>query len=242
MKRNTIFMWSYISFVSICVILRLFFDFSLWNSVVLSITLSSMFFSVEDLLRSQSVSLKRSLEIAEPLANSVIESIDKDLQFFSEADAIMDKYTGTAYDLGGVREMFKSSRADAEKIKKTASNMYERSKEYRKAEEKYARVADVLVYFGFLCLFCTLIVTSFIKIPNLLQQILTVISFTIILITQQLNISASERLAEENAASQGVLENLQGTTESSKVLQEKFFEKIKNIEANRENEKLLLED
>lgn len=236
MKRNTIFMWSYISFVSICVILRLFSDFSLWNSVVLSITISSMFFSVEDLFRSLSMSLKRSLEIAEPLASSVAESIDEEVLFFSEADEIMNKYTGTVHGLDEVREMFKGSRANAEKIRETANNIYERSKKYRGVERKYADIADIFVYLGFLCLFCTLIVTSFITIPYLFEQILTVISFTIILITQQLNISTSERIAEEDAESQKVLKNLQETMETSEVLKEKFYKIIREIEEKKKNQ------
>ena len=236
MKRNTIFMWSYISFVSICVVLRLFSAFSLWNSVVLSITISSMFFSVEDLFRSLSMSLKRSLEIAEPLANSVVESINDELLFFSEADEIMDQYTGTSHDLSWLREMFKSSVTNAEKIKETAHKIYERSKKHRKVEKKYADIADAFVYFGFLCLFCTLIVTSFITIPQLFQQILTVISFTIILITQQLNISTSERIAEEDAESQKVLKNLQNTMETSEVLKEKFYKIISEIEEKQKNQ------
>ncbi len=242
MKRNTIFMWSYISFVFICTISRLFFNFSLWNSVVLSITISSMFFSIEDLCRSLSMSLKRSLDIAEPLVSNVTESIDKDLLFFSKADEVMDKYTGTKFDFGEMREMFRGAKARAEKIKEDVNTLYEKSIKGRKSEKRYANAADIFVYLGFLCLFCTLIITSFITIPNLLQQILTVTSFTIILITQQLNNSTSERIAKVDEESRGVSTSQQEARESVQMLEKKFYEIVEAIEVNQENEKPLHEN
>ena len=83
---------------------------------------------------------------------------------------------------------------------------------------------------------CTLIITSFVTIPNLLQQILTVISFTIILITQQINISTSERIAKENEESQEILKSQQESTESSEKLEKLFYEIIEEIEAKQENQ------
>ena len=242
MKRNTIFMWSYISFVFICTISRLFFNFSLWNSVVLSITISSMFFSIEDLCRSLSMSLKRSLDIAEPLVSDVTESIDKDLLFFSKADGVMNKYTETKFDFGEMREMFRGAKARAEKIKEDVNALCKKSIKDRKSEKGYENAADVFAYLGFLCLFCTLIITSFIAVHELFQQILTVTSFTIILITQQLNISTSERIAKEDEESQGVLKSQQEAREMVEMLEKKFYEIVEAIEANQENEELLFED
>ena len=156
--------------------------------------------------------------------------------FFSKADVIMEKYAGTAHDFGKVRDMFRNSKANAEKIKETSNFILARNEEYREREKKYAKVANILGYMGFLCLFCTLIITSFVTIPNLLQQILTVISFTIILITQQINISTSERIAKENEESQEILKSQQESTESSEKLEKLFYEIIEEIEAKQENQ------
>lgn len=49
MDKNRFFMWAYIIFIVTAAILRIHVEFSAWNPIVVGISISSVFFSAEDL-------------------------------------------------------------------------------------------------------------------------------------------------------------------------------------------------
>ena len=75
----------------------------------------------------------------------------------------------------------------------------------RAKQKQYQKFADILAYFGFFILFCALIFSSFVAIPTIIQEIITVLSFSIILMTNQIKISLSEKIKKEIVDSQKVL-------------------------------------
>lgn len=92
MKRNDIFMWAYITFVFFCIVLRIFWSFPLWGAVVLAITISSMFFAVEDICSSIARFSKETCDIADNFILTARKEISKDLEFLTTVDEKADIY------------------------------------------------------------------------------------------------------------------------------------------------------
>lgn len=79
MKRNNIFMWAYITFMVLSCIVRSITDFSMWTPIVIAITISSMFFAIEELFSSVSGMYGRLNEIREHGISDIKEKFQQDV-------------------------------------------------------------------------------------------------------------------------------------------------------------------
>ncbi len=62
MNRNNAFMLSYIAFIIICILVRMFTDYPMWNVIVSAITVSSWFFAIGDANISDAEDLQQLLD------------------------------------------------------------------------------------------------------------------------------------------------------------------------------------
>lgn len=232
MKRNAIFMWAYISFIGISVLLRIFISYTLWNPIVIAITFSSMFFAIEDLFSLLYQTLKSSNDISKKFIKEMRDKRKEALLFFVKLEEIARNYKGTKYDMTELKEF---SEGPQKRIQDTLEilNEYEQfnSKE-RGKEKKLKRCANVFAFIGFLLLFCSLILSTIIPVSALIQEFITVLSFTIILSTQQLKNIFRKKLDEENKQTQKTLEVIFEDSNGWISLKEKLEDMEKWIQEN----------
>lgn len=232
MKRNSIFMWAYITFILLCSILRIFVEFSLWNPIVLAITVSGVFFAIEDLFSSLANSLKGSIDIADNFILHAREISNRDLNFCHKIESVTETYNGTEHDLSGVKKSFAPIILKVSEMDKEISKFESRNISNKKKQKKLCRIANIFAYIGFLCLLSILVVTSFTNVPSIVQEVITVIPFAIILITHQINSNTTERLKRETLDSQDVLNKQLIATNKLLESEEKFDYLISLIEGN----------
>ena len=225
MKRNTIFMWAYITFIIISIVLRLFVNYSLWTPTVIAVSISCVFFAVEDLLTSlYKVNnayyqiLKQLLQKLEDLQSGDVLTISSIKALTAEENSlhlISNEITDSIRQkIGGLREDDRISRSQIESLSKMFLNLQEKpclENNHDKEETKTTietegiaklqdlidkknvqtsrlqKAADIVAFLGFLCLFCFLVLSSYISIPKVFQDELTIIPFAIVLVLRQLN-------------------------------------------------------
>ncbi len=205
MKRNNIFMWAYISFILVSTFTRLLFEYSLWPQLVLAITFSTVLFAFEDLFISLGNALKDSCDIAEDFSARAYEDLESRLSLFEKIDEKANCYQNTHNDISDIRDSFISHVANTEELFQALKDLLREVQDKRNKQSQYNKIANVLAYFGFLILFCILIFSSFWTIPAVAQEIVTVFSFAVILITHQIKIILSMRIRKEITDSQNAL-------------------------------------
>lgn len=202
MKRNNIFMWAYISFIFISGIVRIISDFPLWSSIVLAITISSFIFAFEDFYSTISNMYKDLYNISKNFISETKNKIAEDLVFLHSVRSKTELYKKSKYDIFDIEKSFETLEEKCncaeKKLKKIETDMNNNFGMYK----KYKKLAFICSFMGFLLLFCTLVFTSFVTVPTLLQEIITVFSFAIILSTQQFKVLAYKRIERNTVNSE----------------------------------------
>lgn len=222
MKRNNLFMWAYISFIFAGILIRFFLDYPLWSSLVLAITLSSILFSLEDLFITLEKAVADSYDIAEAFSDSVYEDIGERLSLFDKIDDTLEQCQNTHNDIATVLNSFRPIMSNTEKLIQTLKNMLHELHVKKAKQKHYQKLANTFAYLGFLLLFCTVIFASFIVIPTIVQEIITVLSFWIILVTNQIKIILLEKIKSEIISSQ----NAQQAQKESRDFFSKLEQKV----------------
>lgn len=192
MKRNNIFMWAYISFIIFSALLRIFVEFSLWSPIVLAITVSSVFFALEDLYTSLCHSLKDSIDIVDNFLSEERKKYDREMRYVAKLGRAISLYEDSIQDIMSKDsyESFRDSYREADDI---ICSIEKGNEEKRNKIKIYQKATNTCAYLGFLCLFFTLIIANSLTVPEIVQEILTVVPFALILITRQINGIFAER-------------------------------------------------
>ena len=186
MKRNDMFMLAYIIFMVIAVVTRIFFDYQMWKPLVAAITCSSWMFAVADhyLL----------------VSNEVLKLTSKQKELMEYA---LKQYTKTATAIDNRIESLNNSRNkdsatssinnELEYLFKTKSNLSFCQNGYSKMEKtlnsiinknkKHQQEARIYTVVGFLLFFCTITFEPISSFAIKIQDLLSVLAFTMILFT-----------------------------------------------------------
>lgn len=152
MKRNNIFMWAYISFIIFSTLMRIFVEFYLWSPIVLAITVSSVFFALEDLFVSLHHSSKDYLGIIDNFVTEQRKRHDREMRYVTKLGRAVELYEDSIQDIisKDSYESFKDSYRRSDDI----ICSIEKDREEKENEiKRYKKAIDICAYFGFLCLF-----------------------------------------------------------------------------------------
>lgn len=232
MKRNAIFMWAYITFIGISVILRVILDFTLWNPIIFAITFSSMFFAIEDFFTLLYQTKKKSCDITDDFVTRARTKKEEALSFFLKLDENVEKYKDAEYDLTKLQEKALAPKNRIKKALGIIDDLEKLNSEDREKEKKFKIAAHIFAYIGFLLLFVSLIVATLITVSPLIQEIITVVSFAIILITQQSNNHFLEKIEEENKRNNELLHRIVEESDEWLVIKDNFEVFLERIENN----------
>ena len=186
MKKNNVFMWAYITAIYICVHVRAFVDYALWDSIVLAITVSSGFFAVEDFFSVGHSFLKESCDILENYIIKAKTNSKEDRDFFEKLKKKLVSDPKLEELNADMNNSYESLIALAKNTISNAELVERQIGASRLKMKKYDTIANILAYLGFLCLFCLVFFSPYIFVSDRLQEIITVMSFAIIMATQQL--------------------------------------------------------
>lgn len=232
-KRSNVFMLSYITFIIFSIVLRCFMDYELWGPIVLAVTTSSILFAIEDFLGSTSNHFKNIYEIENKIVEGLKEKITNDLEMVSIIDNKANKYKDYSSEMDDFIEKCKISKSTLEKMLKNINEIVKDSKEKYKLQKKFFNIANIFAFIGFFTLFCVLIIASLFTVPTLIQEIITVSTFAIILLTQHINVIVNKRIKENSSKSDRLLidyDEIRNLLQNLKIDFYKFMETINKHE------------
>lgn len=236
MKRNNIFMWAYITFIVLSCIVRSITEFSMWSPIVIAITVSSMFFAIEDLFASISGMYGRLNEIREQGISDIKEKHQQDVTLDERVAKIYEENQDLVPELKTYFPHFEELKKYNGEIEKIIASIEKDIVRGKKIHKICHRFSNTFAYFGFLLLFTSMILVSFVVISGKIQELITVASFAIILATSQISSLASEYVQKEEDATTNVLRSYDAAINGSKEMETKLYKMIEIMKAQRENE------
>ena len=232
MKRNAIFMWAYITFMGLSIILRLFLEYEFWNPIVLSVTLSSIFFAFEDLFSLLYQTQKNSCDMIENFVKNARHKKQEDLSFFNKYNELIEQFIDKKPTLVAAQKISHKQIKRLEEVLEVIAELEEINLKERKKEKTFNLFSCIFAYIGFLLLFISLIGSTLISIPSLIQEIISVVSFTIILITQQINNMLIEKIERDNKQTKEVWKKIVDDSDQWYEVKENFKETMIRLDNN----------
>ncbi len=180
MKRNNIFMFSYIVFIFLAASIKMIYDYPMWSRVVVAITAASWMFAISDCCASLYAFQKNIYETFFPLLDKIKYNIE-------QVKTILVK---KSYNEEITKVEF------CEKDHKSLIASVTRSKKIAKSLEI---LSLVLTFLGFLVFMCVLCFEQVYLFFFLRQDVSTVLSFGMILLAQFFNDYGKMRVSHQKS-------------------------------------------
>ena len=188
MKRNNLFMLAYIIFIFVSSWLRVVYDYPMWPKLVAAITIASFFLIISDLVYS--------------LIKNTYENMQTETEYIAviqEEFSAMQKYAQEYLK----EKVDKIDEIKKVKIEETIESMdgklksiRERAKNIINYCEKYKIVADTFTVLGFLSFFFILVFETVSSFIIRILDLITVLSFGFVLLTQYFSEKHRNDIAE----------------------------------------------
>jgi len=176
------FMQAYIFVISIGAIVRFFFDYPMWNALVLAVTVSSAFFAMESMLSTECQSMRETLDIIDFHISEEKKNIGYFIDFHVALSELSYLYMGKSCSPHNMKESIEASFASS---KSTLDQMEEDTLMYRKKLASNQKTSNILAIVGYVLLFSILLFYQHSSIiPLFVQEIITVLSFISVLCAQ----------------------------------------------------------
>lgn len=217
----------------LCCIVRCITDFSMWSPIVVSITISSMFFAIEDLFSSISKMYGRLNKIRAQGVSDLKYKFQQDVEAESRVTKVYEENKDIAPELKTLFTHFEKVQSYNEEIETLITSL-ERDNEKSKKTYKVCHITSIIFSFlGFLLLFASMILVSFVDVSIKTQELITVLSFAIILATSQISSSAAENVKKEEDATAHVLKSYDNAITSTQELESNIYETIALIRGQK---------
>ena len=226
MKRNNIFMWAYITFMVLSCIVRLIADFSMWSPIVIAITVSSMFFAIEDLFSSISGMYERLNEIRDTCISGIKENFQQDIAVEGRIAQAYEENKDLEAELRKLFPHFEKLQNYNSEIEINIAGIEADIAKGKKIHKTCHWASIAFAYLGFLLLFMSMILVSFVEISVEIQELITVVSFAIVLATNQVSNIASEYVKKEENATNHVLSSYDEAIKATQEMEVKVYKMI----------------
>ena len=232
MKRNNWLMIAYIIFIFVSCIIRCFYIFPMWESLVIAVTVSTSVFSYADVFLSRSESIESQIKITRKIDQEIQEQIQIEKPI---ADNILkealscDQERPESEKLIKLANKLKSRSSDLEKMIREKSEYLEKK---TKQCRTYNIIGAILSVIGFVLFLCILVYEPIKNIFIKHQDLLTVTSFALVLSTQFIRDFYTQMVTRENESKEEALSKLKKYVKRLKEAEESYLrEKEDNSQA-----------
>lgn len=230
MKRNNLFMLSYIVFIFICFIVRIFCEYPMWNTLVVSISVSSGVFAFADYYSGKASSELSASKITKDLFARTEKCISDQLRI---VDVKLKEQMSTEpmEQLGA--ECYIDEKNKLLRLKEENSAIKIMYEENNRQHKRFCNYANILNFFGYLSFFITLVFQTVSSVLSSYLDLLSVLAFGLILLTQYMTGRSEEKIEKQKIDAKKVYDT---TTDFLKV-QSQYLDSMINLESTIQEEK-----
>lgn len=221
MKKGNLFLLAYILFIYISIFIRIKTDYPIWNSIVLAISISSIFFSYETLLSSLCSELEMLTNNSDDLISRIENTNASDFKSIEEIKMIYASYNLDCTNLGEIEKCLVNENKKSNEIKQENKK--------KKSEIKIFKIiSNCFTFLGFLSL---LVIMAFSEQTIWLtkyQDIISAFSFVLILSTSLIDEIVSKKREEIFSQSREIIFQHEKSSKYFDLLKEKYKQLIQS--------------
>lgn len=234
MKRNNLLMGAYIAFVFLCFIIRAFVEYPMWNAIVAAVTFSSAFFAYADFFFGYSKSLSDTCDIADEFIGVTKKRLNAETKSFEEINSQMDSIPEEKFDFSEMRETILPIQNKHDEMEVWIEGYVADIQDKRKKAKNNKFIADMLTFLGFLVFLCILVFLPITDAVVDAQDVLSVLAFAVILLSNLNGAIQEEKLEKDRIESQGAKERYEECRIKLREMRELIDRLVKEIEATEE--------
>lgn len=197
MKRNNILMGAYIAFIVICFIVRTFTEYPMWRAIVSAVTISSAFFAYADFFGIYAQAFSDICEVAEKFILDTRNKLENELRAFEEINERVKSVSKEEFDFSEVENITKVVMNRHDEMEIWIEDYAKRNVIKQKKVKNYKVISEALTFFGFLALLCILVFSPISSRVIKVQDLLSVLAFAVILLSQYMGAALSEKLEKD---------------------------------------------
>lgn len=238
MKRNNLLMGAYIAFVFLCFVIRLFEEYPMWNAIVAAVTFSSAFFAYADFFFGYSKALSDTCDIANEFICATKKRLNAETKSFEEINAQMDRIPKEIFDFSELRETITPIQKKHDDMETWLTGYSENIKQKQKKAKSNKFIAEVLTFLGFLVFLCILVFLPITVAAVEAQDILSVLAFAVILLSNLNGSIQAAKLEKDKVESQNAKKNYEECRIKLKEMRELINRLVKEIESTGEKQEV----
>ena len=181
MKRNNLFMLSYIIFIFIAFIVKLFYNYPMWPPLVTAITVASCIFACADIVDVVAEEYGNDERSFTPLLDSALEKCDQLEAVFQNNAGKLQEYKEKGSCLA---EVLLEGPTQLDDVKKQLIEISNGIELKRTVSSCCNKMSKPLLIVGYLSFFCTVTFDTINSVLVPMQDYLTVFAFGLLLATQ----------------------------------------------------------
>ena len=177
-------MLSYIVFIFICFVVRAYYEFPMWNTLVSAISISSIIFAFADFFSGLAAGQLAAFRITKELYITTEKSLSGLRQKLDEMNKDLTEKLNEEFFAktgGNVHINTKTNLAQLSKENESIKTMYIK---YDTQHKKYSTLSNILSFLGYLSFFVMLVFQSISSMFSAYLELLSVLAFGLILLTQ----------------------------------------------------------
>ena len=238
MKKNNLLMSAYIAFVFLCFVIRTFGEYPMWDSVVASVTFSSAFFAYADFFFSYANALSDVCDVADSFIGVTKKKLIVENAAFEEMSKQMDSVSEDKFDFLQIKESIIPIEKKHNEMESWIDSYINDINEKRKKIKTNIFIGEMLTFFGFFSFMCILVFLPITKAVVKVQDILSVLAFAIILLSNMNSVVQEDKLAKEKRGSEKAKKEYEECRKKLKEMQ-KLINKLVSVikDTNEEREK-----
>lgn len=178
MKRTNIFLLSYVIFIFLCLAVKSCWDYPMWNTIVAAITVASWMFAYADLLKIQSLGLKRIAQEQLEYSDYVAFEIEK----LKGANSKRLQTSNSQKDES--HRWIKTTNEALSELENNCNNMSKYTKKNLRGSSIMYCVSLLLTIIGFIMFFSVIVFQPITEWVITNQDHMTVVAFGLILLSQ----------------------------------------------------------
>ena len=210
-KKNDLFMLSYIVFIFICVAVRIFYNYASWNTVVAAVTAASWFFAIADIINLKVL-------VYSDEYNTDYKEIIASIKKLGDIEVAFKKYENRLSEIQKQQlpHSLDSVEIKLSGIKKNLTELKEVIEGNSKKWKMYSSFVNIFIALGFLVFFIAVVFPIISDFIISIQEVLSVIAFGIILLTQYFSNKQMESrndIIKELSVMKGLIKEIESAIE-----------------------------
>lgn len=223
MKNHNLLWVVFLLFMVVCIIAYSMGEFASWKSVVTAVAVASAFLSYADFFMIHSTYYQDACDRGKTLVITATKKIEKQKDIIDEL--LIKVYALRSENVNASKDetSFKKIKEACLEIEGYILELKAINKNKDDKQKKYGEIGEVLIVIAFLSFLCIMAFETFAETLQNAQEIISVLSFAVILSSQYVNALYANKRKKDNDAYDKVVNSLDAVHEQMYDTQNKFY-------------------